>query len=218
MRWMWLLIAVLAPGCSAPILFIPVAVNKPQEVRVYVAPVKDNTKSYDTDIGMEKYISSQISNKFKGIIVSGEKEGAPVYRKIPNPYRLVSTADSADVVIKTEIEQIYYGARNQSVMAGFLAFGLVGAAIADNNNSKVLGIIAVRTAITTPSGNVLLLKVHSGESGKERPEKLTRSSALKQAAQDLSEDILLMVSKANDSNDAKKYYRINAEMKAVPNK
>jgi hypothetical protein len=212
MRWIWLLIAAFIPGCAAPVLFIPTAINKPREVRVFVAPVKDNTKTYDEGIGLDKLIEGQIVDRFKGVIISGDMEAQVRYHNIQNPYRLVATADSADVIIKTTVEQLYYGPQNQSVMAGFLAFGIVGAAIADNNNSKVLGLIGVRTVITKPDGNVLMLKVHSGKSDKEKPLKLNSELALKQAAQDLSEQVLIMASRNNRSFDANKYYRIRADM------
>ena len=206
-----IIFTILFSGCSAPILFIPNAINKQENIRVEVLPVKDLTNQYLSSIEMEKMIKKCIRSEFKGVRLNEfSRTEVPRYEKIPNPFMTVySEQEKSDIKIQTTIEQLYYGPLNKSVLASYLAFGLIGAAIASRDNSKVIGLLAVRVELINAStGDALMVRYVTGKSQRDYPDQLLRETALKQAAKEVAIQIAEIFSKPNDSSDAKRYYLI----------
>jgi len=204
-----LLLAVIAGCAYKPTLFLSNFSNESGKVRVYIPPVTDQTNQYFADYQIEKQLQNAIYGEFEGIWMNSQEINMrPRYKRIDNPFIVVTSKEESDITLHLSVEQIYFGSMNRSAMASFVAFGLVGLAVTSMDNNKVIGLVSVRaTIIKTANNDTLLIKYIPGKSKKDYPENLDRSSAMKEACKYVTSKMIGVLSLASDSHEALRYDR-----------
>jgi hypothetical protein len=209
MKKFWLCIIILLnSGCYSPTLFLNNSADNSGKIHICILPLIDQTNQYPNDLQLEKQINNVILHEFKGIWLNSDPSNMkPEFKKIPNPYIITSSRDNSNITMQISVEQLYFGSINKSVLAHFLAFGLIGVAYATSDNQKVIGLISTRLIIIRTSDNdTLMVKYITGKSEKDHPEKLSRITALKTACNDISSQVIKILSLSNYSRESKKYH------------